>query len=294
MRVTALLLAIAARSPWAHGAARTGASAQATLDNVKQQGLRPVRRERLGPAGLRRARRQGNWSGLDVDLCRAIAAAIFGDPTKVKFTPLNAKDRFTALQSGEIDVLSRNTTWTMSRDTALGLDFTGVNYYDGQGFMVRRRRWRRQRQGARRRLGLRPGRHHHRAQPRRLLPRQQHEVQAGRVREQRRGQQGLRGRPLRRAHHRRSRASTPTRVKLANADDHVVLPEIISKEPLGPGRAPGRRPVGRHRPLDPVRDAQRRGVRRHQAKRRADEGRDQDPGDQALARRSRRRARSSA
>ena len=81
---------------------------------------------------------QGNWTGFDVDFCRAMAAAIFNDPKKVKFMPLTAKDRFTALQSGEIDVLSRNTTWTLSRDTSLGLDFAAVTYYDGQGFMVRR------------------------------------------------------------------------------------------------------------------------------------------------------------
>jgi len=81
---------------------------------------------------------QGNWTGFDVDFCRAIAAAIFNDPTKVKFVALTAKDRFTALQSGEIDVLSRNTTWTLSRDTSLGLDFVAVTYFDGQGFMVRR------------------------------------------------------------------------------------------------------------------------------------------------------------
>ena len=81
---------------------------------------------------------QGNWTGFDVDFCRAVAAAIFNDPTKVKFVPLTAKDRFTALQSGEIDVLSRNTTWTMSRDTSLGLEFPAITYYDGQGFMVHR------------------------------------------------------------------------------------------------------------------------------------------------------------
>src|SRR6185369_17640182 len=81
---------------------------------------------------------KGNWSGFDVDFCRAIAAAIFDDPSKVKFVPLTAKDRFTALQSGEIDVLSRNTTWTLSRDTSLGLDFVASTYYDGQGFMVRK------------------------------------------------------------------------------------------------------------------------------------------------------------
>lgn len=81
---------------------------------------------------------QGNWTGFDVDFCRAIAAAIFNDPSKVKFVPLTAANRFTALQSGEIDVLARNTTWTMSRDTSLGIDFAVVNYYDGQGFMVRK------------------------------------------------------------------------------------------------------------------------------------------------------------
>ena len=80
----------------------------------------------------------GNWTGIDVDVCRAVAAAVFGDAGKVKYTPLSAKERFTALQSGEIDVLSRNTTWTLTRDSALGLDFVGVNYYDGQGFMVRK------------------------------------------------------------------------------------------------------------------------------------------------------------
>jgi general L-amino acid transport system substrate-binding protein len=79
---------------------------------------------------------QGNWTGFDVDFCRALAAAIFNDPTKVKFVPLTAANRFTALQSGEIDVLSRNTTWTMERDTTLGVDFAAVNFYDGQGFMV--------------------------------------------------------------------------------------------------------------------------------------------------------------
>lgn len=81
---------------------------------------------------------KGNWAGLDVDVCRAIAAAVLNDPTKVRFVPLSAKDRFTALQSGEIDVLSRNSTWTLSRDTSLGLNYTGVTYYDGQGFLVRK------------------------------------------------------------------------------------------------------------------------------------------------------------
>ena len=97
-----------------------------------------MRRQRAGLLGFGAPDDQGNWTGFDVDYCRAVAAAIFGDGTKVKFTPLTAKDRFTALQSGEIDVLARNTTWTMSRDTSLGLTFAGVNYYDGQGFMVKK------------------------------------------------------------------------------------------------------------------------------------------------------------
>ncbi|MCY7318574.1 MAG: amino acid ABC transporter substrate-binding protein, partial [Ramlibacter sp.] len=89
-----------------------------------------------GLAGFSQADSAGNWSGLDVDICRAIAASLLGDPAKVKWVPLSAQQRFTALQSGEIDVLSRNTTWTLTRDVSLGLNFTGVTYYDGQGFMV--------------------------------------------------------------------------------------------------------------------------------------------------------------
>ena len=90
-----------------------------------------------GLAGFAAPDDAGQWRGIDADFCRAVAAAIFGSGEKVKFVPLNAKERFTALQSGEVDLLSRNTTWTMSRDTSLGLTFTGVMYYDGQGFMVR-------------------------------------------------------------------------------------------------------------------------------------------------------------
>src|SRR5689334_2331008 len=116
--------------------AATTASAQ-TLNTVKQRGiLNCGANGSLAGFGLPDA--QGNWSGLDVDFCKAVAAAIFDDPKKVKFVPLSSKDRFTALQSGEVDLLARNTTWTSSRDTSLGLNFTGVNYYDGQGFMVRK------------------------------------------------------------------------------------------------------------------------------------------------------------
>jgi general L-amino acid transport system substrate-binding protein len=114
----------------------SAASAQ-TLNTVKARGmLNCGGNGSLGGFGLPDA--QGNWTGLDVDFCRAVAAAVLGDAKKVKFVPLSAKDRFTALQSGEVDVLARNTTWTSSRDTTLGLNFTGVNYYDGQGFMVRK------------------------------------------------------------------------------------------------------------------------------------------------------------
>jgi general L-amino acid transport system substrate-binding protein len=113
------------------------ASAQATLKAVQDRG-QLVCGANGTLAGFGRPDPQGNWTGFDVDFCRAIAAAIFNDPNKVKFVPLTASDRITALQTGEIDVLSRNTTWTMSRDTTLGIDFADVNYYDGQGFMVRK------------------------------------------------------------------------------------------------------------------------------------------------------------
>jgi general L-amino acid transport system substrate-binding protein len=89
-----------------------------------------------GVAGFSQANSAGQWSGLDVDVCRAIAASILGDPNKVKWVPLVSQQRFAALQSGEIDILSRNTTWTLTRDASLGLSFVGIAYYDGQAFMV--------------------------------------------------------------------------------------------------------------------------------------------------------------
>jgi len=108
-----------------------------TLDAVKKRGdLRCG--VNIGLAGFSAPDDKGEWTGLDVDFCRAVASAIFKDPTKVKFVPLSAKERFTALQSGEIDLLSRNTTWTMSRGTQQGLAFVGVTYYDGQGFLVKK------------------------------------------------------------------------------------------------------------------------------------------------------------
>jgi general L-amino acid transport system substrate-binding protein len=115
-----------------------GAASAGTLDTVKQKGFLTCG-SNTGLAGFGLPDAQGQWTGLDVEYCRAIAAAIFNDPTKVKFVPLSAKDRFTALQSGEVDALVRNTTWTLSRDTSLGLSFAAINYYDGQGFLVRKK-----------------------------------------------------------------------------------------------------------------------------------------------------------
>jgi len=114
-----------------------GAAQASTLGDVKGKGFIQCGVSQ-GVPGFSNADEAGNWTGIDVDICRAVAAAVFGDASKVKYTPLSAKERFTALQSGEIDILSRNTTWTLGRDTALGLNFAGVSYYDGQGFMVRK------------------------------------------------------------------------------------------------------------------------------------------------------------
>jgi general L-amino acid transport system substrate-binding protein len=136
MKCIGTMLAVAAAAAAAVLGASGSASAQ-TLNTVKQRGTL-VCGVSQGLPGFSSPDDRGNWTGLDVDLCRAMAAAIFNDPTKVKFTPLSAKDRFTALQSGEVDVLSRNSTWTLSRDSSLGLNFAAVNYYDGQGFMVRK------------------------------------------------------------------------------------------------------------------------------------------------------------
>ena len=176
---------------------------------------------------------KGNWTGIDVDVCRAIAAAIFNDPTKVKFVPLSAKDRFTALQSGEIDVLSRNTTWTLSRDASLGGNFTGVTYYDGQGFLVKKS------------LKVNSALELNSASVC---------VQTGTTTEQNLADYfksnnmkyeviafGNADETVKAYESGRCDVFTSDvsqlyaeRLKLANPADHVVLPEIISKEPLGP------------------------------------------------------------
>jgi general L-amino acid transport system substrate-binding protein len=130
---------------WKLLASAVAAAAVATIGPAKADTLADVQARgslncgvNTGLAGFAAPDDQGNWKGLDIDMCRAVAAAVFGDDTKIKYVPTNAKERFTALQSGEIDMLARNTTWTFSRDSDLGFDFVGVNYYDGQGFLVRK------------------------------------------------------------------------------------------------------------------------------------------------------------
>jgi general L-amino acid transport system substrate-binding protein len=213
------------------GFAASSAGAQ-TLTTVKTRGVLNCG-SNPGLAGFGLPDAQGNWTGLDVDVCRAIAAAIFDDATKVKFVPLTAKDRFTALQSGEVDVLVRNTTWTSSRDTSLGLNFTGVDYYDGQGFMVRKALKVNSalelsdaavcvQQGTTTELNLAD---YFRANKMKLktvtFATSDEAVKAydaGRCDAYTTDASGL----------------YSERLRLANPNEHVVLPEIISKEPLGP------------------------------------------------------------
>jgi general L-amino acid transport system substrate-binding protein len=213
------------------GLAASSASAQ-VLNSVKQRGiLNCGANGTLAGFGLPDA--QGNWSGLDVDFCKAVASAIFDDPKKVKFVPLSSKDRFTALQSGEVDLLARNTTWTSSRDTSLGLNFTGVNYYDGQGFMVRKSLKVNSalelngaavcvQQGTTTELNLAD---YFRANKMTLktvtfatADEAVKAYDAGRCDAYTTDASGL----------------YSERLRLAAPNDHVVLPEIISKEPLGP------------------------------------------------------------
>ena len=129
MKCTSFVLAAAATLGLA------SAAGAATLDEIKSRGhlLCGVS---TGLAGFSNPDSAGKWSGLDVDVCKAVAAAILGDAEKIKFVPATAQQRFTMLQSKEVDLLSRNTTWTLQRDTALGLNFAPTTYYDGQGFMV--------------------------------------------------------------------------------------------------------------------------------------------------------------
>ena len=114
-----------------------GAAQATTLEDVQARGVLNCG-VTTGLAGFAAPDDAGVWTGLDVDMCRAVAAAVLGDANAVKYVPTTAKERFTALQSGEVDLLARNTTWTFSRDVQLGFEFVGINYYDGQGFMVRK------------------------------------------------------------------------------------------------------------------------------------------------------------
>lgn len=115
--------------------AAPAAQAGPTLDAVKARG-EVICGVNTSLYGFSTPDEKGRWTGLDVDVCRAVAAAVLGDANKARFVPLSAQQRFTALQSGEIDILPRNTTWTLTRDTANGLNFTAINFYDGQGFLV--------------------------------------------------------------------------------------------------------------------------------------------------------------
>jgi general L-amino acid transport system substrate-binding protein len=228
MRFATTFVAASALAVATTGSAHAGA----IFDAIKDKGFIQCG-VNVGLAGFSNPDDAGDWSGIDVDVCRALAAAVFGDAEAVKFTPLTSKERFTALQSGEVDVLSRNTTWTLNRDSALGLDFTGVTYYDGQGFMVPKS------------LGVKSALE---------LDGASVCVQTGTTTELnladyfRANNMSYtpvvfeRGDEARTAYE-QGRCDTLTtdqsglyaeRIGLANPDDHIVLPEVISKEPLGP------------------------------------------------------------
>jgi general L-amino acid transport system substrate-binding protein len=214
------------------GAAGT-AQAGKDLDAVKARG-QLICGVSTGVAGFAVADGQGKWTGLDVDTCRAVAAALFGDSEKVKYVPTTAQQRFTALQSGEVDMLARTTTWTLTRDTALGFDFTGVNYYDGQGFMVNKKlgvKSAKELNGAT--VCVQPGTttelnlaDYFRANKMTFKP-----VVIEKVEE-------VRGAFFSgRCDVFTTDASGLYSTRAANApnpDDYIILPEIISKEPLGP------------------------------------------------------------
>ena len=204
-----------------------------TLKNTKKKGF--VRcGVSQGLPGFSNADAAGNWTGVDVDVCRAVAAAVLGDANKVKFTPLSAKERFTALTSGEIDILSRNTTWTLSRDADIGLTFVGVNFYDGQGFMVRKDSGITSTSqfkngisactniGTTTELNMRDFFNSKGISYEPVAFEKADEVVAaydsGRCDTYTTDKSGL----------------AAQRTKMTNPDDHIVLPETISKEPLGP------------------------------------------------------------
>jgi general L-amino acid transport system substrate-binding protein len=231
MKKTLLSLAGAAIGALA-AASAVQAQGSSTLAAVKARGVVNCG-SNTGLAGFGQPDAQGAWTGLDVEYCRAVAAAIFNDPTKVKFVPLAAKDRFTALQSGEVDVLVRNTTWTSSRDTSLGLNFAAINYYDGQGFMVKKSLKVASakelsgasicvQQGTTTELNLADFFRANKMDLKAVTFATNDETikayDAGRCDAFTTDASGL----------------YAERLRLAKSDDHMVLPEIISKEPLGP------------------------------------------------------------
>jgi general L-amino acid transport system substrate-binding protein len=210
----------------------TAAQAASTLESVKAAGKLKCG-VNTGLAGFAAPNDQGVWAGLDIDLCKAVAAAVLGDSSKVEYKPTNAEQRFPALQSGEVDLLARNTTWTLSRDSQLGFDFRAVNYYDGQGFMVRKD------------LGVTSAKE---------LKGATVCVQEGTTTEKNLGdfdkQNNLGTQPVKFKESEQARSAydegrcdayttdasglAAERTGLKNPADHVILPEIISKEPLGP------------------------------------------------------------
>ena len=204
----------------------------ATMDDVKKKGFVQCGVSQ-GVPGFSNPDANDNWTGIDVDVCRAVAAAVLGDSKKVKFSPLTAKERFTALQSGEIDILSRNTTWTATSDTALGLNFAGVNYYDGQGFMVRKSLGVKGAMelagaavctnlGTTTELNVADFFRANKMEYKLVAFEKADEVvaayDAGRCAVYTTDQSAL----------------AANRIKLSSPDDHMVLPDVISKEPLGP------------------------------------------------------------
>jgi general L-amino acid transport system substrate-binding protein len=210
----------------------TASAQSSTLATVKQRGQLSCG-VHTGLPGFGAADDKGVWKGLDVDYCRAIAAAVLGDAGKVKYVPLTPKERFTALNSGEIDVLNRSTTWTLQRDSAQGLTFAGVNYYDGQGFMVKKS------------LGVKGAKD---------LGGASVCVQTGTTTEQNLADffrsNNLQYKPVvfekvdeALTAYQAGRCDSYTtdssglyavRLQMQNPDEHIVLPDIISKEPLGP------------------------------------------------------------
>ena len=215
-------------------AAAVGSASAATLDDVKAKGHVQCGVS-TGLAGFSAPDDKGDYTGLDVDFCRAVAAAVFDDPKAVQFSPLSAKERFTALQSGEVDILSRNTTWTISRDTALGLNFAGVTYYDGQGFMINSKKLQGinsalqlsgaavcVQSGTTTELNLADYFKANNMEYNPVVFEKLEEVNTaydqGRCDAYTTDQSGL----------------YAIRLTLSAPDDHIVLPEIISKEPLGP------------------------------------------------------------